>query len=109
MDFDFGALDKPFEADWPVTIQVPQEGGKLSPQKLMVRFKFVPEAELTAEGVGFEAQMAALRKVVVGFGKGETEKFTPELLDKMMQRPYVRAALNIGYSEFVTGLEPTKN
>jgi len=104
MKFDFGSLAKPFEADWPVTVSVPQPGGRVQEQILKMRFRLVPEAELEAMGEGVEPAKTALRRVIVGFGQGETEAFTPELLELLLDRPYVRLALNKGYGEFALGI-----
>lgn len=105
MKFDFASLqEKAFENDWPVNVQVPQEGGKTQEQTFMVRFRFVPEEELQALGDGVEGAKASLREVVAGFGKGEEEEFSEELFELMLTRPYVRLALNKAYGEFVLGV-----
>lgn len=108
MKFDYGSLDAPFEADWPVTVQVPQDGGESQEQKLVVRFRLVDDAELEALGEGVAAQKAALRQVVVGFGKSEEQAFSAELLERMLARAYVRNGLNKAYGQFVLGI-PAKN
>jgi hypothetical protein len=108
MKFDFGSLDSAFEADWPVTVQVPLDGGKSEEQTFQVRFRLVDDEELAQLGDGVEAQKKALRKVVVGFGKGEAETFSAETLEKMLARAYVRSGLNRAYGQFVLGI-PAKN
>lgn len=109
MKFDFAALDAAIEADWPVTIPVPQDGGKVTEQTLSVRFRMVDEAELTALGEGLEGSKASLRAVVVGFGKGEDTPFSAELFEKMLAKPYVRLALNNAYRDFALGQVAAKN
>ncbi|MDZ4374764.1 MAG: hypothetical protein U1C74_25575 [Phenylobacterium sp.] len=104
MDFKFATLDSAIEADWPVTINVPQDGGKVSAQKLMVRFRLVDEEELTKNGDGLEGSKATLRQVVVGFGKSVTEPWSAELFEKMLAQPYVRLGLNNAYRDFAVGI-----
>ena len=107
MKFNFAALDAPIEADWPVTIKVPQDGGKTLEQYLTVRFRMGSEVELAKLGDGVEGSIASIRAVVVGFGKNEETPFTPELLEKMLAAPYVRLGLLNGYREFALGLGKT--
>lgn len=109
MKFDFAALDSAIEADWPVTVPVPQDGGTVINQTLTVRFKMVSETDLAAMGDGIEGSKASLRAVIIGFGKGEDTPFSPELLDKMLAQPYVRLALNNAYRDFALGQVAAKN
>ena len=109
MKFEFAKLDAAIEADWPVKISVPQDGGGVEVQNLTVRFLMVDEAELSKLGDGLEGSKASLRKVVVGFGRDETTPFTSELLDKMLTRPFVRLALNNAYRDFCLGQVAEKN
>jgi len=109
MKFDFAALDAAIEADWPVTINVPQEGGEVQQQKLTVRFRMVDEVEMQKLGDGLNGNKASLRACVIGFGKGEETPFSAELFDKMLTKPYVRLALSNAYREFCLGQVAEKN
>lgn len=109
MKFDFASLDAPYEADWPVNIPVPQDGGKIQKQKVILRFRTVPDGDLIEMGQGAEAAKAGLRAVVVGFGKAEEQTFSPALLDLMLERAYVRLALIAAYGEFALGQAAEKN
>lgn len=109
MKFDFGSLGQPFEADWPVFIPVPQSGGGIDRQKLVVRFRMADDEILVAMGTGIPAAKEGLRTVVVGFGKGESETFSPELLELMLDRAYVRTTLIQAYGQFALGQAAEKN
>ncbi len=108
MKFDFATLGTAIEADWPVKIPVPQDGGTVVVQDLTVRFRMVPEDELNLLGDGAAGNKASLRAVVIGFGKGVDEPFTAELFDQMLLKPYVRLALSNAYRDFCLGA-PAKN
>lgn len=108
MDFDFGSMDQPFEADWPVDVSVPVEGGRVSKQRLTVRYRLIPDAELAELGDGLDGQKTALRRVVVGFSGRDAPAFSEQLLEAMLDRAYVRNALTLGYAQFATG-SPAKN
>jgi hypothetical protein len=105
--FSFASLDgAKFEADWPVLVNVPQDGGGVDEQEFMARFRLLSEDETKAIDSEKEPQKALLRAAVVGFGRGEEQAFSPELLEKMMGRPYVRAALAKAYVQFSLGVSP---
>ncbi len=108
MKFDFGSLEREFEAEWPVRVAVSQDGGKVQHHELTVRFRLVSEQELLDFGEGLQETRAALERVIVGLGKRETETWSPELLDQMVARTAVRVALIKAYGEFVLGA-PAKN
>jgi len=109
--FDFESLDKPFEADWPVVVSVPQANGKVVEQRFSARFRLL-DGDLaetiamlrTADGPAEDIY----RKFFVGFGANEEQTLTDELLTKMLQRPYVSSALLAAYTKFATGI-PEKN
>lgn len=106
MKFDFEALDHQIEADWPVKVSVPQDGGKVKVQEFSIRFRLLPDEELESLGNGVEAAKASLRLVIVGFGKGQDGELTEPLLEKMLSRAYVRSGLNTAYGEFALGIAP---
>lgn len=105
--FDFASLDQPFEADWPVTVNVPQDGGTVIAQEFMARFRLLDQAALDAVKASADGD-AFPRAFWIGFGSGEDTVFTPELFHAVMQRQYTRAGLVAAYYEFVTG-SPAKN
>jgi hypothetical protein len=105
--FDFKSLDEAFECAWPLTVPVPQPGGKIEPQEITAIFKILPEAEATAasEAISAENPWAWINAWWVGL---EGEDLTDELRRKMLQRPYIRTALINAYQNFVQGI-PAKN
>jgi hypothetical protein len=105
MKFDFATLESEIEADWPVEISVPTDGGGVSKQTLTVRFRMISDDALSALGDGLKGAKASLRRVIVGFGHDEPTPFSAELLEKMLDRAYVRQALTMGYGQFALGIE----
>jgi hypothetical protein len=102
--FDFGALERPFERDWPVTAQVPLDGGGFEPQTFMARFRMLSETEVKdiIARPGFELADFA-RAYFIGLGKGETAEFSPEIRERMLERVHVREGLDTAYKEFTSG------
>jgi hypothetical protein len=105
--FDFKSLDEAFECAWPVSIPVPQPGGSVQAQEITAIFKILPEDEAKAAGEAITADnpWAWFNAWWVGL---EGEELTAELRQKMLARPYVRAALTSAYQNFVQGI-PAKN
>lgn len=127
--FNFKRLDEPFEADWPVKVSVPQDGGKTIIEQFAARFRIdrgeatavpeelpsAPEAEEVVEG---EEKLEAFRRQIretsirewrrwfVGFGaptKDDTD-LTDEVLWNMITTPYVRVAIQAAYKDFAEGV-----
>ncbi|MCY1648184.1 hypothetical protein OVA11_14260 [Caulobacter sp. SL161] len=105
--FDFKSLDEAFECAWPVSIPVPQPGGSVQAQEITAIFKILSPEEADAANNQLTADnpWAWFNAWWVGL---EGEDLTPELRDKMLRRPYVRAALTNAYQNFVQGI-PAKN
>ena len=101
--FDFGTLDAPFEADWPVTVSVPQDGGKTQEQVFTARFRLLGQAELekAQESDNTDGFVEAF---FVGLGEAEARELTPELRAKIVGRPFVRVALLKAFRDFQTGI-----
>lgn len=102
--FDFKTLGSPIEADWPVKISVPQDGGTVEIQELDVRFRLLTEEQIKALDAKDNAIKNALREAIIGFGKSETTPFTPQLLEELLAAPYAVRGLNQGYGEFSIGI-----
>lgn len=102
--FDFGSVEKAFEADWPVAASVPQDGGQVEEQTFTVRFKLLTDEEFDAVNAHKEPAKELIRRSVVGFGKEESSPFSTELLEKMLARGYLRIALNKAYGNFSMGI-----
>lgn len=105
LKFDFKTLEQTFAADWPVTVQVPQDGGTVQEQTFDVRFRtLTPEeqAEVDAQPDPAEAKI----RVALVDVKGET--FSPELREQMIGRPWIFVGLLRAYTAFLLG-QPVKN
>jgi hypothetical protein len=104
MKFDFATLATGIERDWPVLVDVPQDGGGTMEQEFSVRFRLVDQEELEAQGPGVKGQKAALRLVIAGLGADEEQAFTPAFLEQLLAPPYMRNALNLAYTKFAHGV-----
>lgn len=105
LKFDFKTLEQPFEADWPVKVAVPQDGGTVQEQVFEVRFRTLTPAELTEVDAAPDPAEAKIRKALVDV-KGET--FSPELVEQLIARAYIFVALLRAHTSFVLG-QPAKN
>lgn len=99
--------------NWPVIINVPQDGGTIKAQEINADFLLLPQEQideqltLAREGDG-NADIEILRRVVKGIGgvadsDGKAIAYTPELLEKLLKKPYVRSALVNTYFEAAAG------
>ncbi|WP_374569688.1 hypothetical protein [Phenylobacterium sp.] len=107
--FSFATLEQPFEADWPVKVAVPLDGGGVEEQVFMARFRIelatsdeaeaspTPQAEATDAPKDFP--------FMVGLGKGEGE-LTDAMRAAMAARGYVRLAIYRAWQEFQHGVVP---
>lgn len=102
--FDFGRLDQPFEADWPVTVSVPQDGGLVAEETFIARFRLFRSGAATDIVQTDPDGRELWRRFWVGFGAGEETEFTPELFAAMVDTPYVRSALLKAYQGFANGI-----
>lgn len=105
LKFDFKTLEQPFEADWPVIVPVPQDGGAVQEQEVTVRFRTLTPDENETVDKAADPGAAKLRLAIVDV-RGET--FSAELVEKLLGRGYVYMALLKGYAKFVLG-QPAKN
>lgn len=102
--FDFAQLGAATEAYWPVTVNVPQDGGKTLKQEMTVRFRLPSDEALIATRDAAEPQKALLRLAVVGLGPDEGVEFTPEVLELLVAKAYVRTALETAFLKFASGV-----
>lgn len=105
LKFDFKTLEQPFEADWPVTVQVPQDGGTVQEQTFDVRFRTLTPAEADEVAARPDPAESKIRKVLVDV-KGEA--FSSELVEQMIHTPWVFVGLLRAHTSFSLG-EPVKN
>ena len=99
--------------NWPVVIGVPQDEGRIAKHEIRADFHVLPQAEIeelmeaSREGGG-SVDADTLRRVVrrvhdVADAEGKPMDYTPELLERMIQIPYVRIALITAYFEAAAG------
>lgn len=112
LKFDYTGLDKPFEASWPVIVQVPQDGGTVEEQTFEAMFRLYqePEPEDGATPPPPPSDEAFLRQVFIGLAdpSGPRGEAFEALREKMLRRAYVRIAIFRAYNRFQAG-QPAKN
>lgn len=99
--FDFSSLQKGFTATWPVTVNVPQDGGTVTEETFDVRFRLLGQEEinrLAKDPDPFAIAKAYLVEIVDG------PKLTPEVLTAFLDTPWIRAGLATAYNQFATGI-----
>jgi hypothetical protein len=105
--FDFASLERPFEADWPVTVQEPKDGGYTTPKELSVRFRTLTDVDKDAiaalKAAGGDGAREELRLAIVGFGKDETVEWSDDMFELLMGRSYVAMALFRAKAQFEMG------
>lgn len=102
-------LDEQVTVDWPVTINVPKDGGTVKSFKVTVRFQLLDSRKL--RGVDADAPAKpTLREHVKGWGDefvvkgtGEPLPFTADNLDALLAKPYIQRAFTIGLIEASSG------
>ena len=111
--FDFKSLEQPLEVDWPVSVQVPQDGGTFEAQTFTARFKILGKAE--AEEMVAEIQKGAavdpfawINSFWVGLGGREDETLSSAMREEMLSRGYIREAIVAAYRDCAR-VSPTKN
>lgn len=109
--FDFKTLTTGFEADWPVQVGVPADGGKIVTQEFMARFR-TPSPDQIKEADAIENPSAQLKFIIqtgfISLGAGETDTLTPELFEQMWASSNVQLALMRAFGTFRTA-SPAKN
>lgn len=108
--FDFKTLETGYEADWPVTVKIPIDGGLVEEQTFMARFRTPTPAE-RAELEAMDTMKRLERAMEIGFvglAKSEDEPLTPELRARLWGEQTVQIALIRAYATFQTGT-PAKN
>jgi hypothetical protein len=112
MDFDFKTLGKPFEADWPVTISVAQDGGKAQEQTFQARFRLLPRLrlqEILAQPSPSDPNVPAdqigqfLTEATVSVG-GLAGAENTTAIAEVLRWPHSTQALHRAYNEFSLGV-----
>lgn len=90
---------------WPVTVNIPQDGGRTRKSVFSAEFELLPQDEFSAiyrEDGGNDEDL--LRRVLVGWqdvgdADGEAIDFNADAREMMIRIPYVRAAIVSAYLE----------
>jgi len=102
--FNFGRLDQTFEADWPVAVPVPQDGGTIKTEEFMARFRLLAERDLPSVIKSDTDGREVFRRFFVGFGKDTDRELTEELFNQLVDTTYVRDAISRAYRNFAQGI-----
>lgn len=108
-------LAKPSKIKWPVTVNVPQDGGKTKKYVFTVEFDVIDQDEFDAIYTNGGKDADLILKVVKGWGSdvcaesGDPLEFGAENLGKMIAIPYVRAGIVQAYIECSHGKAAEKN
>lgn len=100
--------------NWPVVITVPQDGGAVQKNEITADFLLLPQDQLdellaaSRDGDVSNADPDLLRRVVqrlggIGDAGGTAIDYTPDLLERMIKKPFVRSALVTSYFEASAG------
>lgn len=107
-DNDEGTIIK----NWPVIISVPQDGGTVQQHQITADFLLLPHTELDEMAAALEGDgrldVEMLRRVVKRVGNvsdanGAVLDSSPELIERLLKKAYVRAALIKTYHEAASG------
>jgi hypothetical protein len=104
-------LEKPKEISWPVTVNVPRDGGKVVKATFTGKFKMISSAEFNAIIANGGNDQDIGKAVVAGWGADfcdESEnplEFNDENLEMVLSIPYVRSGFIDAYLELSQGKE----
>lgn len=95
--------------DWPVTINVPVDGGQVEPHRVTVRYMLLDSRKLKGMDANSPAK-PTLREHVKGWGDefvnkktGEPLLFNDDTLEALLAKPYIQRAFTIGLIEASSG------
>jgi hypothetical protein len=97
---------------WPVTVDVPQDGGTTAEARFEAEFEILGQDEMDAI---IESGQDLLDRVLTGWGAdlrdetGAAIPYTPEMKAKLLRVPYARAAIYRAYGEIQRGAGARKN
>lgn len=111
---------------WPVTVRIPQDGGKVKKTVFTAHLLLLTQTEYDEvfESNPASGDSALLRKVLVGWGEkgkeddikngiadadGNQLKFSEENLEKLIQIAYFRSSVVTDYIGFMRGQAVAKN
>jgi hypothetical protein len=105
-------LNETHEYDWPVEVEVPQDGGSFARQRFTARFRVLGRAAVQA-ALDEGGDDALVRAVTTGWNADEVRveeagghrplPFTAENLSRIVANPFVRAAMVNAYLGSISG------
>lgn len=105
--FDFKTLHTGFEADWPVEVRVPIDGGAFETQTFMARFKSLTKEE-QAELDAIEDRVGKAERLLelgwLGLAASEDHELTSADRAEMLNAPNVVTAIYTAFTAFRTGI-----
>jgi hypothetical protein len=96
---------------WPVTINVPADGGTVTEHKIQVKFELIPQDEF--DSLAQQGDINLLQRFVkdwqdISNENDEPLPFNDENSALLFKVPYLRSAFIYGYMNAVSGA-PSKN
>jgi len=93
---------------WPVTVQIPADGGKFTKSTFDATFKVIPQDRIDTILRGGNVDSELLREVTIGWKGVQDEDgnelpFSEDARDKLLSIPYARAALVEAYLDSLAG------
>jgi len=93
---------------WPVSVNVPLDGGAVEKHEIKVSFELLPTSESDALLQGADTNKALLRRVIIGWEgiadeDGAEIVFSAEALEQAIDVAYVRVALLNAYFQASSG------
>lgn len=99
--------DEPVE--WPVTVHIPQDGGKTHKASFTAHFVLLDQIELDDLIGG--GDRAFIERVLTGWGEdvqdenGMALPFSAEARDRLARIPYVAGAISRAYLQCISGVD----
>lgn len=102
----FKLLPNDAPVKWPVTVTIPQDGGRTTKHTFDVWFRVLTQSELDEHGQSGDQLFFAT--IVTGWDRvgdieGNALDFTPAALQQLVEIPYVREAIRFAYFECISG------
>lgn len=108
-------LEEQKNVKWPVTVNIPRDGGRTTKAEFTAHFELLPQdefREIYAQENASDEDL--LRRVLTGWdgvadAEGGAIDYTPDTREMMIRIPYVRAAMVSAYLECSHGKAARKN
>lgn len=96
------------EVDWPVTVNVPVNGGKTEQHEFTAKFKLMSQEEYDKALQGTKNDTSFIAKFLIGWSgllddDDKEVPFSKEALKNLCGLPFVRVAIVKAYNQAITG------